>query len=665
MNEAALSILLTLRDEASQELQNVNQRLGQSRTALLALGGAAVAGVGLAAAALYRAGQAAAEEEQAIARLRAAVRASGGDWASAEQAIESYLQAELRRTALDDGEGREAIARLTTATGDYRRALELMPLAQDLAIAKGMDLAAASEIVGRVANGNTSILSRYGITLQEGASATEALAQMQAMFAGQAEEYGQTAAAAQERFNIAMGNLQETVGSYVLPIMAELANTLAGLATEALPIVEEAVGNVVEFIQENAPAIIAGLTAMAVAIGVAVVPAFIAWASAAIASAAATAAALAPVVLPILAIGAAVGLLVTAWNRDWGGIRSTLTAVWTRTLEPIVREIGRWLSEAIPYALGVLSDTFSSAWGAIRDFVKAVWEEALLPIVSAIKRWFTETLPGALETLQSAFSSAWGAIRSFVSTVWNDGLLPVAQAVQRWFTETLPGALGTLQSAFSSAWGAIRDFVTTVWNEKLLPVIEAIKRWFTETLPDALDSLKRKFEEIWDAIKTKVSNIAEDVVGAVRGMIDGWRALLSNVWDNVFREPLENIREKFEDFWEGLRDWITHIFDNIHIPLPHFRINWQEVAGVQIPAGIHVDWYAQGGDFVVRRPTLIGVGEAGPERVIVQPLGQQGHGLGREVHYHLNYYATRERPGYEDAAAAMRRLEWHVRMRMA
>lgn len=44
-------------------------------------------------------------------------------------------------------------------------------------------------------------------------------------------------------------------------------------------------------------------------------------------------------------------------------------------------------------------------------------------------------------------------------------------------------------------------------------------------------------------------------------------------------------------------------------------------------------WYRNGLDAVVRRPTVIGVGEAGPERVTVTPLG---HGAAQEVHIHVH-----------------------------
>ncbi|HSV29709.1 MAG TPA: hypothetical protein VLL76_09115, partial [Candidatus Omnitrophota bacterium] len=88
---------------------------------------------------------------------------------------------------------------------------------------------------------------------------------------------------------------------------------------EVINKVQDAFLAVTGFIEENAAPILAALAAMLLAV---VVPAFVTWAGAAIAAAGATIAAMAPVVLPILAIGAAVALLVKAWEKDWGGIRT-------------------------------------------------------------------------------------------------------------------------------------------------------------------------------------------------------------------------------------------------------------------------------------------------------------------------------------------------------
>jgi len=182
------------------------------------------------------------QEETGIARLAAVVKATGAEWETASDAIEKYIAAQTRRAALDDGEGRQALARLIPIVGDYRKALALLPIAMDLAAAKGMDLATAALVVGRAATGSTEMLRRYGIVLSQNATATEAIAELQRRFAGTAEAVANTYEGSARRLSIATNDLRESVGSMLLPVLTRWQGALADLATSLLPAVKAAVG---------------------------------------------------------------------------------------------------------------------------------------------------------------------------------------------------------------------------------------------------------------------------------------------------------------------------------------------------------------------------------------------------------------------------------------
>lgn len=70
---------------------------------------------------------------------------------------------------------------------------------------------------------------------------------------------------------------------------------------------------------------------------------------------------------------------------------------------------------------------------------------------------------------------------------------------------------------------------------------------------------------------------------------------------------------------------------NIHIPLPHFSFGSKQVsvAGITLTIpDISVSWYKSGGIFT--QPSLVGVGEAGPEAVL--PLNDATFGsLAEEI----------------------------------
>lgn len=177
-----------------------------------AVGALSGAGVATAVGALSELARAAAEEEAGLQRLEQAVENTGASYGRYADQIDAAVQSSLALSFADD-EAVNALNTLTAATGDAERALNLLGTAQDLARGKGISLASASEIVGKVAQGNLGILSRYGIVLEEGATSTEALAAIQQRFAGQAETYANSQIGAATRVKNAIADMGETVGA--------------------------------------------------------------------------------------------------------------------------------------------------------------------------------------------------------------------------------------------------------------------------------------------------------------------------------------------------------------------------------------------------------------------------------------------------------------------
>lgn len=136
--------------------------------------------------------------------------------------IDDTLDAQARLSAFDDEQLADSFTNIVRVVGDVNKALELNALAADIARAQNIDLEAASKLVGKVAGGNVGILSRYGIVIEKGATATEALGVLQQKFAGQAEAYGSSAAGAQDKFRVATENLQEELGEGLLPALTKV-----------------------------------------------------------------------------------------------------------------------------------------------------------------------------------------------------------------------------------------------------------------------------------------------------------------------------------------------------------------------------------------------------------------------------------------------------------
>lgn len=173
----------------------------------LAMGGAGVIGV------MQDSVKAFQESEKSGARLAAQLRAIGQDSDRTRGQIETAIQAQSKFGAFDDEDLQDSFTRIVRTTKDVTEALDLNNLAMDIARGKGIDLAAAAEIVAKTAGGNTTALRKMGIQIDKDATAQEALAAAQAAFAGQAAEYADSSAASADRAGIAWQNAQEEIGA--------------------------------------------------------------------------------------------------------------------------------------------------------------------------------------------------------------------------------------------------------------------------------------------------------------------------------------------------------------------------------------------------------------------------------------------------------------------
>jgi hypothetical protein len=164
--------------------------------------------------------EAAIQEEASISKLDAALRANVASYDGNTDAIEETLAARMRLGFADD-EQRDSLALLVAATKDETKALEVQAAAMDLARLKGITLKEASEALVKVEAGQFRILKSLGIQLPKNATATEALAAVQKVAAGQAEAFANTSGGKLLKAQIAQGEALEKLGGIILPAFVE------------------------------------------------------------------------------------------------------------------------------------------------------------------------------------------------------------------------------------------------------------------------------------------------------------------------------------------------------------------------------------------------------------------------------------------------------------
>jgi hypothetical protein len=193
-------------------------KLGKSLKGAL---GAVGLGLGLGAitSQLNAAGKAAAADAKSQALLANALRNTVGATTEQIAAVETSISGMERLAAVADDDIRPAFAQLTRATGDVAAATQLTSLALDVAAGTGRDVNAVAIALGRAYNGNTTALARLGVNVK---GVNDPLGVLAKQFDGAAE------AAAKldpyQRLEIIFGNLQEQIGTALLPYLNDLAD---------------------------------------------------------------------------------------------------------------------------------------------------------------------------------------------------------------------------------------------------------------------------------------------------------------------------------------------------------------------------------------------------------------------------------------------------------
>lgn len=142
-------------------------------------------------------------------------------------AVEASIKAMQMQAAVADDDIRPAFASLVRATGDVTQATSLTSLALDVAAGTGKDLGAVSLALGKAVNGSTTSLLKLVPSIK---GASNPMGELSKQFAGAAEEAANNDPI--QRLTIVMGELQEQVGTYLLPTLEEFAGWLSDSSTQ-------------------------------------------------------------------------------------------------------------------------------------------------------------------------------------------------------------------------------------------------------------------------------------------------------------------------------------------------------------------------------------------------------------------------------------------------
>lgn len=308
-----------------------------------------------------------------------------------------------------------------------------------------------------------------------------------------------------------------------------------------------------------------------------------------------------------------------AWNAIWSTIQSVIDQ-----LRPYVEQAWAAISGAVTQAMNVVMPIVSGGF----QFILAVVVPVLQTVLSEVGNVFA--------TILSTVTAVMGAVGNVIQGAWNivHGIFVAALGLIQGivtgdFSQMFAGIQGVMsgiQQVVMGAWAAVTSVVSGAINT-VVSVVQG-------GLNTALSVVQGIFSGIQGAIDGAMNgakNVVSDVIGAIKGFFD------------------------FKITWP-------------HIPLPHINYELIEVpllGQIPNPVTLSVDWYAKGGVF--NGPSVIGVGEAGPEAVVplsgarVRPFaeavadalrGASGDGGARGIEQTFNFYQPVKSP--DEVARAVR-----------
>ena len=325
-----------------------------------------------------------------------------------------------------------------------------------------------------------------------------------------------------------------------------------------------------------------------------------------------------PVVAAIAAIIAAVVLL---WN-NCEEFRDAVTAVWdavcaafevaTQVAGDVAQSVGEFFSQLGEKLGGVWDGICSTVQGAI-DAVSQV----ITDVVTALSEWWGATWEGISGTASAIWEAIYGAVSAYIQYV----------------SDVIGAALGVIQGVWDTVWGAVSSTASSIWDA-ISSAIGAAINAISSTISAVLSAIQAVWDSIWGAVSSTASSVWGGISSTISSIVNGIRYTISSVfnaaketvssvWNSIksaIETPIQNARDTVRNVIDSIKGFFNFSWSLPHLKLPHLSISGSfSIAPPSVPH-FGIDWYAKGGVF--NGPSVIGVGEAGPEGVV--PFNERG-----------------------------------------
>jgi phage-related protein len=493
--------------------------------------GAAAAGLGQVIQGLQWATKEASANQQAWTDLQAALKLTGGEWDAAKGKINEFASAIQKTTTFSDEMVVGAVQRMATFGMSYQQGMAAVSTAVELAAAKHIDLQTATDLLGKAFMGNTAILSRYGINIDQikesmGKGASDAqiyeavLGQLNEQFGGTAVAQAQTYAGAQERLKNAMSDLGEKIGGMLVPALASF--------TEGMIPVVDWLGQGIDKVQ-------AWITAVGK--------------------------------MPeVKAATDAVGVAFQGFQKWLGDVASTAMT----ELGPALQELWSALKEIFD-ALAPIGEAFAEIWAAfsdgegsgniLKDILGLIADNIKL-IAAAIKfvapyiKMLAEAFKVAAEFITPILLTIRDAVGGFLSFLHDafEGFYNWLVGHSLW--QDLWNGLVSVVQNVGPIIGGIITGLFTLWNSIITGGMEIVKGLIIGGFQLAFDTITMIVRGASDVLAMLIGVVTTAIGGAQKG----WTDLTVDIGgtSDKIRQLIQNLWDWLSKFWQDrLTDMVT------------------------------------------------------------------------------------------------------------